>query len=49
MLTRLTKTCKEYVHRIPMNKEPMVPTNRPALKKAFGIAKIPVPKLHLIK
>lgn len=45
----LTKTCKQYVHRIPISIVPTLPMSRPELKKALGIAKIPVPKLPFSK
>lgn len=47
--TVLTKTCKQYVHRMPISIVPTVPTRSPELQKALGIARIPVPKLPLSK
>lgn len=34
----------QYVQRNPTTKVPIMPNTRPALRKAIGMAKIPVPK-----
>lgn len=38
--------CRQYVHKNPMRIVPTTPISNPAFRKASGIARIPVPRLH---